>query len=263
MKELCQFHVLQRFSSKDPKTLSHQDRCNSLASLMFLTKKRTGKVKASGCANGSKQRDHIAKDEATAPTVSSDAIFIQGTIFAHEGRNVATRNIPGAFLQADNPDYVLMRLDGILAELMVTIAPNIYRKYITTNAKGKPVLYVQLEKALHGMMKSALLFYQKLIADLHLIGYILNPYDPCVANKMINGQQMTICWHVDDLFLGYKDHKVVSDTISWLQNQYETPDKPLKATCGPSHDYLGMNINFSTPWSVSYDMIPYLEKKNY
>ena len=52
-----------------------------------------------------------------------------------------------------------MRLDGILAELMVTIAPNIYRKYITTNAKGKPVLYVQLEKALYGMMKSALLFY--------------------------------------------------------------------------------------------------------
>jgi hypothetical protein len=109
---------------------------------MFLTEKRTGKVKAQGCADGSKQRDHIAKDEAAAPTVSSDTIFIQGTIFAHEGRNVATCNIPGAFLQADNPDYVLMRLDGILAKLMVTIAPNIYRKYITTNAKGKPVLYV-------------------------------------------------------------------------------------------------------------------------
>ncbi len=128
MKELCQYHVLRCFSPKDPKTLSRQERCNALTSLMFLTEKRTSKVKARNCADGSKQRDHIAKEEVTAPTVSSDTIFIQGTIFAHEGHNVATCNIPGAFLQADNPDYVLMRLDGILAELMVTIAPNIYRK---------------------------------------------------------------------------------------------------------------------------------------
>jgi hypothetical protein len=133
---------------------------------MFLTEKRSGEIKARGCADGSKQCQHIAKDEATAPTVSSDAIFIKGIIFAHERRDVAICDIPGAFLQADNPDYVLMHLDSILAELMVTIAPNIHQKYITTNAKGKPVLYVQLEKALYRMMKSALLFYRKLVADL-------------------------------------------------------------------------------------------------
>ena len=58
------------------------------------------------------------------PTVTFDTIFIQGTIFAHESRDEATCNTPGAFLQADNPDYVLMRLDGILAEeLMVQVAP--------------------------------------------------------------------------------------------------------------------------------------------
>jgi hypothetical protein len=49
-------------------------------------------------------------------------------------------DIPGAFLQADNPDYVLMQLDGILAELTVQVAPSLYRKYVTTNAKGKAVL---------------------------------------------------------------------------------------------------------------------------
>lgn len=87
-----------------------------------------------------------------------------------------------------------MHLDGILAKLMVSnIAPNIYRKYVTTNAYGEPVLYIQLEKALYGIMKSALLFYQKLVTDLQSIGFILNPYDPCIANKMINGQQMIKC----------------------------------------------------------------------
>ena len=78
--------------------------------------------------------------------MSLDAILIQVTIFAHERRDVVTCDTPGAFLQTDNPDYVLMLLNCVLAKLMVTIAPNIYRKYITTNAKGKPVLYIQLEK---------------------------------------------------------------------------------------------------------------------
>ena len=157
--------------------------------------KRSGEIKAWACANGSIQHTHIVKEDATAPTVTYEAIFIQGTNFAHEKRDVATCNIPRAFLQADNPDYVLMRLDGILAKLMVQVAPSLYRKCITSNAKGKPILYVQLEKAVYGMMKSALLFYRKLVVDLKSLGYEINPYDPCVANKTINGKQMTICWH--------------------------------------------------------------------
>ena len=148
--------------------------------------KRSGKIKARACANGSTQQSHIAKEEATALPVTSEAIFIQGTIFAHEGRDVAACKIPGAFLQVDNPDYVLMQPDGILAELMVQVAPALYRKYVTTNAEGMAVLYVQLEKAVYGMMKSAILFYRKLVADLTSLGYVINPYDSCVANKMIN-----------------------------------------------------------------------------
>jgi hypothetical protein len=244
----------------DPKTLSREDRHNALSSLMFLTEKHSGEIKAQGCANSSKQHKHIAKEEATAPTVTSEAIFIQGTIYAHEKRHVATCDIPGAFLQADNSDFVLMHLDGILAELMVTIAPNLYRKFITTNAKGKPILYVQLKKALYGMMKSTLLFYRKLVADLTSIGFAINPYDPCVANKTIDGHQMTICWHVNDLFLGHKKSGVVDRLLTWLQNRYETPAKPLNVTRGDKHDYLGMNIDFSTPGTVKFDMIPYIKK---
>jgi hypothetical protein len=213
MKELCQFHVLCCFNPKDPKTLTRDDRRKALASLMFLTEKCLGEIKARGCSDGRKQQDHIAKEEATAPTVSADAIFLHGTIFAHERRDFATCDIPGALLQADNPDYVLMRLDGILTELMVSIAPNIYCKYITVNAKGKPVLYVQLEKELYGMMKSTPLFCCKLVADLRSIRFELNPYDPCIANKMIDGHQMTNCWHVDDLFISHKNPATVTHIL--------------------------------------------------
>ncbi|KAL3821708.1 hypothetical protein ACHAXA_003266 [Cyclostephanos tholiformis] len=69
-----------------------------------------------------------SKRPPSYPYRNANAIFSQSTIFAHEQRDVATCDIPGAFLHADNPDYVLMRLDGILAELMVKVAPSIYRK---------------------------------------------------------------------------------------------------------------------------------------
>jgi hypothetical protein len=259
-KELAQFHTMSCFSPRNANTLSREERRNALTSLMFITEKRSGEVKARACANGSVQRTHIAKDEAAAPMVSPDAIFVQATIYAHEHRDVATCDIPGAFLQADNPDYVLMRLDGILAELMVQVDPKLYQKYVTTNAKGKPVLYVQLEKAVYGMMKSALLFYRKLVADLVSLGFEINPYDPCVANKTIKDKQMTICWHVDDLFIGHEDPAVVSHFLTWLAKRYDTEDKKLNVVRGPKHDYLGMNLDFSTKGTVNIEMTPYINK---
>jgi hypothetical protein len=56
-----------------------------------------------------------------------------------------------------------------------------------------------MQKAIYGFLRSALLFYRKLMADLESIAFKLNPYDPCVANKAKNGTQMTVCWHVNDL----------------------------------------------------------------
>ena len=113
-----------------------------LHSHVKITEKWFDEVKARACDNGSVQWEHITKEEATAPTITSDAIFIQGTIFAHEGHHIATCDIPGAFLQTDNPDYVLMCHNRILAQLVVKVVPSLcYPKYITTNAKGKPVLY--------------------------------------------------------------------------------------------------------------------------
>ena len=48
-------------------------------------------------------------------------------------------------------------------------------------------------------MKAALLFYIKFVKSLLSIGFDLNPYDPCVANKTVENLQLTVVWHVDDL----------------------------------------------------------------
>ena len=85
-----------------------------------------------------------------------------------------------AFVNTDVDENVLMVLKRELAEMMVHIAPQIYRKHITIDKKGMPVLYVKLQKALYGLMRASLLFYRKLRKELEDFGFTVNPYDPCV-----------------------------------------------------------------------------------
>ena len=56
------------------------------------------------------------------------------------------------------------------------------------------MLYVRELNAIYGIMKAALLFYQKFVGDLMSIGLELNTSDPYVANKTINGKQLTLVW---------------------------------------------------------------------
>ncbi len=153
-----------------------------------------------------------------------------------------------------------MGLDGILAELMVKVARKLYRKYITTNAKGKPVQYVQLKKAVYGMIKSALLFYQKWVTDLTSLGFTINPYNPCVANKIVDGHQLTVCQHVDDFLIGRAKHDTVTQFLTWIAKRSNTPDKKLTPTWGSYHDYLGINIDFSDPGMVKFAMVSYIDR---
>eukprot|EP00957_Ditylum_brightwellii_P101280 7717577-Ditylum_brightwellii.AAC.2 len=80
-------------------------------------------------------------------------------------------------------DKVIMVMEGRLAKLMVQTAPELYQKCLGVGKKSKPILYVKLRKALYGCLKSALLFYNKLVGDLQDLGFKVNPYDPCVANN--------------------------------------------------------------------------------
>ena len=228
---------------------------------MFLTEKCSGEIKARGCADGQKQQEHIAKEESTTPTVSTDALFITSVIAAHEQRDVASADIPGAFLHAENDECVTMRLDGVLAKMMVKIAPELHRPFITSNASGKPVLYVNLEKALYGQLKCSHLFYCKLVADLTSLGFtIVIPYDPCVANKLINGKQMMIIWHIDNLLISHVQSQEVDKIIDWLSLCNKTPNKLLKATCGAKHNYLGMTLKFNRNRSLVIGMDQYIHK---
>ena len=125
----------------------------ALEALFFLTEKRDGRIKGRKCAVGSKQRtyDGYDKSDGSSPTVQTDSILLTGVIDAHERRDVATMDIGSAYLTADNDEEVIMVLRAKLAEMMVRVNPELYRPYVTLSAKGVPMFYVRLSKALYGM----------------------------------------------------------------------------------------------------------------
>ena len=73
------------------------------------------------------------------------------------------------------------------------------------------------------MLQSALLAYKKLRKDLETDGFEFNPYDPCVANKKINGKNLTVLFHVDDLKVSHQDRRVVDQFEQWVDFMYGDP----------------------------------------
>ena len=182
----------------------------------------------------------MAKEEAVAPTVCLDSVFETATINAKECRKVVTIDIPGAFLHANNDNYMIMRMNGTCTELMVKTDPKLYQKYIALG-KGRQVLYLRLQKALYGMMKSALLFYRKLVGELHEMGFELNPYNPCVANKMVDGAQLTVRWHVDNQMISHINNNAIMAFIKAIKAIY---GDNLAESMGRKHNYLGMEFDY-------------------
>jgi hypothetical protein len=70
-----------------------------LESHMFLKEKRDGSLKGRTVAGGNKQRDYISKEDASSPTVATEAVLLSCIIDAKEGRDVAVIDIPNAFIQ--------------------------------------------------------------------------------------------------------------------------------------------------------------------
>ena len=120
------------------------------------------------------------------------------------------------------------------------------------------MLYVLVSKALYGILRAALLFYRKLRKNLEEMDFVMNPYDPCVVNRDVNGSQCTVVWHVDDLKVSRKDEAIVS---YFAQEIAERNQNKIKVKRGKVFDYLGIDLDFeSDPGTLIISMIDYLHK---
>jgi hypothetical protein len=149
-KELKQIHDVEGFQPKHWYELTEEERATALKYLMYLKEKRNGIIKGRGCADGRPQRLYTDKSDSSSPTASLAGVMTTCVIDAYEQRDVATVDIPGAFLQTKMPKdekKVHVILDDRMAELLAKISPETYQKYVA-HKRGKKFIYCELTCAL-------------------------------------------------------------------------------------------------------------------
>ena len=86
------------------------------------------------------------------------------------------------------------------------------------------------------------------------MGFVLNPYDTCVANKIINGKQCSIGYYVDDNISSHVDQQVLEDVVQMVEKEVGK----ITVSRGDTHTFLGMRITFNKNGTVSIEMSDYI-----
>ena len=113
--------------------------------------------------------------------------------------------------------------------------------------------HVKALNAINGTTKAPLLFYEICVGYITSVGFKLNPYVQCVANKLINCKQVTAVWHVGDL-------KVIHKSKKDCHQNGKMGSGKMKISIGKIHEFLVMTFDFSKALEVKINMIPYIEE---
>ena len=151
-------------------------------------------------------------------------------------------------------DYVIMKFTGSSVDILCEMNPG-HLRFVTIE-NGVKVLYVRLIKAIYGCVKLALLWYDLFYGHLQSLGFVLNPYDSCVANCVIKGKQCTIAWYVDDTKISHADPEEVTSMIAKLEARFGK----MTVTRGTEHTFLGMKIRYTGKGTAVVTMKQYLEE---
>jgi hypothetical protein len=257
IKEYDQLDKKNAFQPRYFKSMTSEERARALRSITLIKEKRSGVIKGRTVADGRPQRKYKAAEDVHSPTVSTEGLMTTLAIDAKENRYVVTADVEGAYLHADMDELVIMMFDGDMVDYMVQTNPEKYAKYVHVTKNGKKILYVELIKALYGCIQSAMLWWKLLTSTLEKEGFKVNPYDPCVANKIMpDGTQCTICWYVDDLKISHISKDVVEDMVSKIEERYGK----MTVTRGNKHTYIGMDIEFIGNGEVQILMKDYIRE---
>ena len=72
------------------------------------------------------------------------------------------------------------------------------------------------------MIVPSLLYYKKVLKTLKSTVFQINPYDPCVAYRMVNDKKKTVCFHAENCKLSHQDRKVNNQFINKLRDEYDS-----------------------------------------
>ena len=259
IREMTSIHLERRgFTPVHEKDLTMKRANRIITSKMFLKNKYNAsgqfeKIKARLVAGGHLQ-DRDIYSNGGSPTAATTSVLTIAALAATEGRAVGTIDFPSAFLNCDMPEdseEVLMRLDPFVTMVMTEIDKD-FIKYV--NSKGTSV--VKLRRALYGCVESARIWNDKLHSELSLLGFIRNPYDKCIYNRIENdGTQSTLVVHVDDVLIAAKD----DERVDKIMDEIETRFGDVTKHKGKIINYIGMTFNFSQEKKAIITMQGYIE----
>ena len=84
----------------------------ALNAFNLIIEKRNGKVKRRFIVDGRKQHSYCEKADISSPALLQDGFFLCRAVDAMEERYIATTDIAGAFLKAEQTDFALVRLQS-------------------------------------------------------------------------------------------------------------------------------------------------------
>jgi Reverse transcriptase (RNA-dependent DNA polymerase) len=250
LKQMLDKHVWHGVHTRD---LSKKQRSAIIRSSMFLKDKYLAsgafeRFKARLVAGGN-QQDKGLYEDLSSPTVATSSVLAIAAIAAMESRKVIAIDIGGAFLNADMAPTgveVHMRLNRVMTSMLIQLDPS-YEKY----RESDDTVVVKLDKALYGCVEASLLWYNDLKSKLTADGFVENPYDRCVFNKIgRSGKQISIVLHVDDLMVTSESQDDLDIFGLYLKSVY--PE--TRTTSGTVLDYVGMTFDFTTAGEVRVTM---------
>jgi Reverse transcriptase (RNA-dependent DNA polymerase) len=253
----------QTFKGVHRGSLSTDQRKRILRSIMNITEKflptlndkgvrEIDKVKSRLCVDGRAQsREDYLPEEVESPTASIASIFAVAQIAALERRFIMVGDVGTGYLNArmplDDPDKILhMRIEATVATIIVRQDQS-FKEYIAHDGS----LIVRLEKAIFGCIESARLWYTEISSTLHACGFVTNPRDPCVHNKMVGKDQFTIIVYVDDLKMTCRNKEAVLDMERTLLQKYGQ----FRTTHDRVTSYLGCTWDYSEPGFVQVSQV--------
>ena len=127
-REMTQLHERTVFTPIKIQDLNKKEKARAMESLIILVQKQDG---SRAFANGSTQRKYISKEDATSPTVSTEAVMVTGVIEAKQGREILTADIANACVQTNikyekGQERISMKIKGPLIDILVEIIPETY-----------------------------------------------------------------------------------------------------------------------------------------
>ena len=125
-------------------SLTCENKRESLRSLILLKEKQDWSIKCIACADGSWKIKKIKKEDTTPPTIELESLLFNPVIDAYNVRDVAVCDIPGAHLNVNMDEEVIIILEGCLEQLISMVVPDIYQQH--THVKKRKITVREAKK---------------------------------------------------------------------------------------------------------------------